>query len=570
MSAWQSFIRLPSYLFSNRWLASQQRSILSAAAVITAANILVSLSGLLRDRFMLSLYAGDEKLLQAYDAFRVAFQVPDLIYQLVIVGALSASFVPMFTYMKKSSEKAAFRMVNICMNYLLAFFIGLSLLIIIFAPQITHWRIGEAYSAEQIQLVINLTRLMMVGQLFFAISSFFTGMLQSYQRFIIPALVPLFYNGGIVAGAWLLFPTCGIYGAGIGVVFGAFLHMALQLPSVLQLHWRYAWDWDWQFKGVRQLFSMMPARALTLGMNEIQSFGLSYFITSVDPVGYTMFLLARTLINLPIRFVGVPIGQASLPFLSTLSDEEHTDRFKKIVLQSLNQIAYLAYPMAMMLIVLRIPVVRLVFGARNFAWERTILVGRMVAIMAISIPVQAMFHLLVRAFHAMRDTATPFLISLFTTSAFFIGCALSVQMPANQLYGIAWSVSLTMFLETFLFIFLLNLKVKKLLNLNFIVTQAKIMLASALMAVALYIPLKLLDNLVFNTQKVIQLIMLTGITSIVGLSVYIGLSKIFRIEEMKILVHIFESFKRRPKKTVQLALPPTEIVSDPVDSNDVV
>ena len=170
MSPWRSFLRLPSYLFSNRWLASQQRSILSAATVITAANILVSLSGLLRDRFMLSLFAGDESLLQAYDAFHVAFQVPDLIYQLLIVGALSASFVPMFTVMKKQSERRAFRMVSICMNYLLAFFIGLSLIIIIFAPQITRMRIGEAYTPEQIETVINLTRLMMVGQFFFAIS----------------------------------------------------------------------------------------------------------------------------------------------------------------------------------------------------------------------------------------------------------------------------------------------------------------------------------------------------------------------------------------------------------------
>ncbi len=534
------------------------------------ANVLVSFSGLARDRFMLALYAGEETLLQAYDAFRVAFQVPDLIYQLVIVGALSASFVPMFTYLKKNSEKQAFRMVNVSMNYLLAFFIGLSLLIIIFAPQITHWRIGEAYTSEQITLVINLTRLMMVGQLFFAISSFFTGMLQSYQRFVIPALVPLFYNGGIAAGAWLLFPTFGIYGAGIGVVFGAFLHMSLQYPFVRRLSWRYRWDWDWSCRGVRQLFSMMPARALTLGMNEIQSFGLSYFITCVDPVGYTMFLLARTLVNLPIRFVGVPIGQASLPFLSNLSDDERLDRFKKVVVQSLNQIAYLAFPMAVILIVLRIPVVRLIFGTKNFAWERTILVGRMVAIMALSIPVQAMFHLLVRAFHALRDTLTPFVISLFVTCAFFIGCGLSVKMPSDQLYGIAWSICLTMFLETILFVVLLSFKVKKLFNFNFLITQGKIILASAIMAVALYIPLKLLDNLVFNTRKVIPLLMLTGIAGVVGLSVYIGLSKLFRIEEMKILVHIFESFRRRPRKSVQLALPPTEIVSDPVDSNDVV
>ncbi|MBQ6449582.1 oligosaccharide flippase family protein [bacterium] len=570
MSFLRRFIRLPSYLFSNRWLASQQRSIMSAASVITAANILVSLSGLLRDRFMLSLYAGHEELLQAYDAFRVAFQVPDLIYQLLIVGALSASFVPMFTFLKRRDKANAFRMTNICMNYLLAFFLGLSVLIMIFAPQITRARIGDAYSSEQIQTVINLTRLMMVGQFFFAISSFFTGMLQSYQRFVIPALVPLFYNASIAVGAWALFPYCGIYGAGIGVVFGAFAHMAIQLPFVRQLEWAYQWCWDWSQHGVKQLFAMMPARTLTLGMSEVQSFGLSYFITSVDRVGYTMFLLARTLINLPIRFVGVPIGQAALPFLSNLSDDDRLERFKKVVLQSLNQIAYLAWPMAVMLMILRIPTVRLVFGTRSFTWERTILVGRLIAFMAISIPAQAMFHLLVRAFHALRDTLTPFLISLFTTSVFFIGCGLAIKLPSNQLYGIAISISLTMIAESLVFIFLLDRKLKGLINFNFLATQAKILLASGLTAIALYIPYKLLDNFVFETTRVVPLIMLTGITGVVGLSVYIGLSKLFRIEEMNILIHLFTSFTRKPKQTVQLALPPTEIVSDPVDSNDLV
>ncbi|MBQ6154775.1 polysaccharide biosynthesis C-terminal domain-containing protein [bacterium] len=568
MSFWRSFIRLPSNLFFNRWLQSQQQSILSAATVITAANLLVSVAGLLRDRFMLSLFAGDEALLKAYDAFRVAFQVPDLLYQLLIVGALSASFVPIFTLLKKKNPKQSFRLVNICMNYLLVFFLVVASLIAIFAPQITAWRIGEAYNQEQIQIVINLTRLMMLGQLFFAVSSFFSGMLQSYQRFIIPALSPLFYNAGIVLGAWSLFPVLGIYGAGVGVIFGAFLHMAIQYPAVKQLRWRYRWEWDFDFPGVKKLFAMMPARALTIGMNEIQSFGLSYFITSVAGFGYTLFLLARTLVNLPIRFVGVPIGQAALPILSNLSYDEDVSRFKKIVLQSLNQIAYLACPAAVLLIILRIPIVRLVFSTHNFAWNLTVMVARMVAWMAISIPVQAMFHLLVRAFHALRDTMTPFLISIFTTCVFFIGCALAIKLPDNQLYGITIAISLSMFIETGLYLLLLNRKLGHLLNLNFIVTQSKIYLISIIMAVSLYIPFKLLDELVFNTSRVIPLLMLTGITSVVGLSVYILLSKLFRIEELKILTRIFENFRHRPPKQVILALPPTEIISDASENND--
>lgn len=563
MSLLKKITHFPSAIFTNTWLQAQQKSILSAATVITVANLLVSLSGLIRDRLLLSLYAGTAATLEAYDAFRVAFQVPDLLYQLIIVGALSAAFVPIFTALKKKSESNAFRLVSVAMNYLLLFFAVAAVVIAIFAPQITRARIGDAYTAEQIQIVINLTRIMLAAQFFFAISSFFSGMLQSYQRFIIPALVPLFYNGGIVAGAYLLAAPLGIYAAGVGVVLGAFCHMIIQLPFVKKLDWHYQFSWDLQTPGVKKLFAMMPARTLTLGMNEVQNFGLSYFVTSVAGIGYTMVALARQLINMPIRFIGVPIGQASLPFLSDLSQDDDINRFKKIVLQSLNQITYLACPLAVLLLILRIPAVRLAFGTRNFAWELTVLVGRIVAIMAVSVPFQAMFHLLVRSFHALRDTVTPFLISLFTTTIFFIGAALSVQLPSNQLFGIAATISITAILETTIYLILLHRKLKGLINRQFVMTQLKIYVISALMALSLYIPFKLLDNLVFNTARVVPLIMLTGITSVVGITVYILLSKLLHIQEMHILVKIWQNFRRRRvKPPAQELLPPTEIINE--------
>lgn len=563
----KQLVRLPSQLFNNRWLQSQQRSILSAASVITVANLLVSLSGLLRDRLLLAKFAGSTQLLEAYDAYRVAFQIPDLIYQLIILGALSASFVPIFTSLKKKSEKEAFDMVNVSMNWLLVIFIGLSILIAIFAPQITHWRIGEAYTAAQIQIVINLTRIMMAAQVFFALSSFFSGMLQSHQRFIVPALVPLLYNGGIVAGTYLFFPYLGIYAAGVGVILGAFLHMLLQIPFVIGLNWHYRWQWNLQTPGVKKMFSLMPARTLTLGMSEVQNLGLSYFVTSVASYGYSMLVLARQLILMPIRFIGVPIGQASLPFLSDLSDDEDYSRFKKIVLQSLNQISYLACPLAIILLILRIPATRLAFGTRNFSWELTVLVGRMVALMAISIPAQAMFHLLVRSFHALRDTITPFLISLTVTILFFIGAAIATQMPENQLYGVALTISITNIVETILYLIFLNRKLKHLFDSNFIWTQAKIFLITLITDVALYIPFKLLDNLVFNTSRVVPLLMLSFITATVGLTVYILLSKLFHIQEMEIITHMFASLRQRfAKKEIKAILPPTEIINDPPEN----
>ena len=133
---WQQMIKVAGPLFSNHWLLTQQNSILSAAAVITLANGLVSVSGFMRDRFLLAIFAGNQISLQAYDAFRVAFQIPDLFFQLLIVGALSASFIPLFSLLKKTNRTNAFHFTNICLNYLLLFFLLACVLIFIFAPSL--------------------------------------------------------------------------------------------------------------------------------------------------------------------------------------------------------------------------------------------------------------------------------------------------------------------------------------------------------------------------------------------------------------------------------------------------
>lgn len=543
---WHQIINLPQY-FSNHWLEKKQTSIISAAFVITLANFLVAGAGVVRDRLLLSLFATSDFSRSMYDAYRVAFQVPDLIYQLLILGALSAAFIPVFTSLRKNDEQAAFKTTNSVMNILLLGFTAIGILAAIFAPQITNARIGAAYTAEQIEIVINLTRLMLIGQIFFTISCFFSGMLQSFRTFLLPAVAPLFYNLGIILGAFFLYNLCGIYGAGIGVIIGAILHMIVQYPSLRKLGWRWQPQLNFKLQGVKEIFRMMPARTLTIGVNELQGFGLSFFVTAVSNFGFTLISLARSLMILPIRLVGVPIGQAALPFLSNLSDEKSLQSFKKILLQSLNQISFLAFPLAVLLLILRIPAVRLAYGTSNFPWDMTVLVGRIVAILALSIPLQAMYHLLVRAFYALKNTRTPFIISIVTTVTYLLGCFLAVRFchsPSSthsSLIAIAAVISITALIETSLYLLLLQIKVRGLFDRHFVWSQIKIALASLIMAFALYIPFKLLDQVVFDTTRVIPLLLLTLVTAMCGIGVFILAAWLMRIKEMKLVYKVLNS-----------------------------
>ncbi len=536
-------------VFANqtKWLEKQQTTILSAAAIITGANIISSLSGLAREWLLINKFFNTDASQEAYEALLVAFQVPDMMFQLIVLGALSAAFIPVFSNLKKESEKDAFAMSGIVLNILLIVFIIAAVIVFVFAEPITAWRTGVEFSQRQVEIAANLTKVMLLAQVFFAISNMLSGVLQSYQRFILPSIAPILYNIGIVLGVYLFTPYLGIYSAGVGVCFGALTHMLIQVPLAVRLGFKPVFSLNTNFVGVKRLFSLIPARVLTIGVGEVQKLGLAFFATSVGNLSFVVIRLATLLITIPIRLFGTPIGQASLPFLSQEAGEKDLRGFRHLVVQSLNQISFLAFPASVLILILRIPIVRLVFGTRNFPWALTLITGRTVAIISLSIAAQAMVQLLIRTFYALKDTRTPFYITVGTVVFFFAGTSLLMYLTDWGIVGIAVILALTAILELVLFIVLLHKKIGGILSKSLLVPQLKMTMASFLMAVSLYLPFKVLDELVFNTSRTVELIGLTITTSTIGMLVYIYFAALFDIWELRILTTIMRSLGRWQK-----------------------
>lgn len=541
-------IRLPSFLLPNTdWLERQQNSILSAAMIITVANVFSSLSGLLRQRLLIDFFFESDSSQKAYEALLVAFQIPDMMFQLIILGAISAAFIPVFTSMRKKDEKNAFEMSAIVMNILLLIFIGVSVVVFIFAEPLTALRTGSEFTADQIAIAANLTRVMLVAQLFFAVSNFLSGVLQSHQRFVIPSLAPIFYNLGIVLGVYLFSGQMGIYAAGVGVIIGAFLHMAIQLPLAIKLGFRFKFSLNIKHEGIKEIFRLTPARLLTLSVTEIENLALAFFATSLGNLSFVVIRLATTLMTIPIRLFGVPISQASLPFLSEESDQVDLSRFRELVLQSLHQISFLALPASVLLLILRIPIVRLAFGAQDFPWPTTVLTGWVVALMAISIAAQALTQLLIRAFHALKDTRTPLYITVITVVLNVAFYYVSVFHTNWGVLGMAGGIVAAAIVELIMLLFLLDKRINAFTKKVFWFPQVKMLAASFLMAVFLYLPFKILDEVVFDTSRTIELIALTISTSTIGMLVYIFFSAIFEVKELQFLTKMLSSFSPRPK-----------------------
>lgn len=533
-------IRLPHFISNgNKWLEAQQVSILSAASVITAAVFLSSLTGLLRNRLLVTTFFKTTELQQQLEAYWVSFRLPELVFQLLVIGALSAAFIPIFTKYEKQSKDQAFRMASSVLNLILLGFLAFSALVFIFAVPLTRLMTGGEFSAEQVMLSANMTRLMLLAQFFFAISNFLSGTIQSYKRFIIPALSPIAYNIGIIVGTVMLSPYFGIYGPTIGVVLGAFLHFVLQLPLARKLGFHYYPLIDFAHPGVKEIFKMMVPRTLTLSINQIQLFAIVFFATHLGGVSLTIINLAQQLMTFPIRIFGAPIGQAALPFLSKESNDGELDRFKGLVLRSLHQISFFAMPASVLLLILRIPIVRLAYGAREFPWQATLLTGWVVAILALSVTAQAMIHILIRAFYALHDTKNPLRVSLVTTGIFLAISSISAYYTSWGLVGLATALSISTTVEMLALLFILNGKVKGFIQGELWIPQLKMLVSSFLMAIFIWLPFRTLDELVFDTSRTVDLIGLTLTVGTIGMLTYTAFAVLLEVKELYMIQKVF-------------------------------
>lgn len=510
-------------------LYSRQTSILSGAVVIMATMMVAKILGLVRDRLLAHVFSPD-----TIDIFWAAFRLPDLIFQITILGALSVAFIPVFTeYYEHKGKEDAFELARSILNIFLSIFILATILIYIFAPSLIANFIAPGFSPEKQIQVVTLTRIILFGQVILVLGSFFIGILQSFQRFIIPAFAPVFYNFGIILGIVLLSKSFGIQGAAFGVIIGAIFHALVQLPLVWSLGFRFKLPSRFLHPGVKEIVRLMSMRTLGLAAEQInETVGLALAsIASIGSVTYLTF--AQHLQVVPVGLFGATLAQAALPVLSSERARGRIEEFKITLLTTLHQILFLALPAAAILIVIRIPLVRLVFGASQFDWEATVLTGLTLANLSIGLSAQAISLLLVRGFYALKDTKTPVIVSLIVVSINIILSVYFINVLKLDVWSIGFANSISAITSAILLFWMLHFKVGKFNLKQVLVPLGKILMATIIMGVALYIPIKLLDQVIFDTTRTINLLILTTISASFALSVYVLLVWFLRVRELK-------------------------------------
>lgn len=520
-------------------ITKRQTNILSAAFVIMATVVFSQILGLVRNRLLVAIF-GPSNILGIYF---YASQLPDTLFQLTIAAAISSAFIPVFSeYLTRGKEKEAHAMASTLLFIGLLIFAVLAVILVIFARFFLQiFNLGSNFSPHDMNLMISLMRIIIVGEFLFMIGTFFTALLQSYNHFFIPGIAAALYNLGIIIGILLFAPKFGIYAAPLGIILGSFLFVLLQIPLARKVGFSFHPSFKLVYTdGVKKVASLMWPRTISIVIFQLGTLAIASFISFLSDPGRmnVIFDFAKTLAFAPVALFGQTIAQAALPILSRSKDKP--EEFRSTFITSFNQMLYLVLPISVLILVLRIPLVRLVFGANKFDWTATVLTGRTLAFFSISIFAQALIALILRGFYALHDTKIPFLISGLST-VIMIGLAyvfiVSEHLGVVSL-AIAYSIA-SLIQLVFLFI-LLERKIGGFAKRSLIVPWTKIFFASFFTAFALYIPIKLLDQLVFDTTRTVNLIILTGISSGAGLLLYLLLTWLFNVQEAKTYLLVFK------------------------------
>ena len=537
---------------SRKFLQTEHKSILSAAFVIAASFMASAMLGLVRNHLLAARFFGG--LEGNLDVYFAAFVLPDTIFQLLVVGAVSAAFIPVFQEHLDRGREEAHYLSNAALTTIGLILALVTVVLIIFARPIAG--LMAHYSPEKLDLMANLIRIMSLAQLLFTLSAFLTGILQSQRRFLIPAIAPLLYNLGSIIGIYFFSSSLGIYSAALGVVFGAFLHVIVQIPLVKHLGFSPKLVFKPRHPGVITMLRLMPPRAIALGLDQIERW-VAVNLTSLLAAGsLSIFSFARQLYALPVSLFGVSLSQASFPTLSDEAAQSDLTKFKETLGKSLSQIFFFALPASVLVLVLRIPLVRLAFGARSFPWDATLLTARALALLSLSIAPLAVTQVLTRAFHALKDTRRPLYVGAFSMVVFTVSASYLSGKMGYGVLGITSMMSLSNYLDFILLYIFLRHRIGP-IHVSW--RLFKMLIASAATALALWGPMRLLDKYVFDTTRTLPLIGLTLIVSIVGFLVYLIFCKMLAIEELSdvaALVKKLGNWRRILGETDEVIEPP--------------
>ncbi len=391
---------------------SADRQIARAAGTIMLAFALSNLIGLVR-QILVSRAFGTER---ALDAFYAASTYPDLIFNLVAGGALGSAFVPTFTgLLARGRRVAAWNLALSMANLVWMVLSALSLLSAFLAPQLIRSFLAPDFPPEQQALAAALLRILLLAPTLFGLSGLLMGVLNAHQRFLLPALAPSMYWLGMIFGLLFLVPSFGIYGLAWGAVLGAALHLGVQVPDLLRLlaslprrkGERFFRPLGLSHPAVREVGRLMGPRLAGVAVVQVNFVVNTIIASGLSAGSLAAIKYAWQIMTMPQVVIAQAIAIAALPTFSAQVARGERGAMRASLATTLRGVLFLSLPAALGLILLRRPLIALLFQRGTFDARSTELVAWALLWYALGLIGHNVVEVLSRAFYALHDTKTP-------------------------------------------------------------------------------------------------------------------------------------------------------------------
>ncbi len=520
---------------------NKRRSISMAAVLISLSYLLSRLLGLVRDRLLASNFG----LSPQADAYAAAFRIPDLLFTLLVSGAFAVSFIPVFVgYLERKKINEAWEVASTLLNLLLLITAVFGIFSFIFAEPLVRI-IAPGFDAERMGLTVNLTRILLITPLFFAISAIFGAIQQAFQRFVLFALASVFYNIGIIFGILFLEPLFAqpIYGVAWGVVAGTALQAIMQSFGLAGLGFRYTLSIKFWHPAVIRVLKLMVPRSLDLGIEQINTIVETAIGSQLAAGSLSSYYFANNLKNVPLGLFGGAIATAVFPTLIRASKSKDKHKLPHEIVRTLSLVLFLVIPSMAITVVLRGYIVRLLLGfgdqttADTLGWFAGVIVA------------QSLFFVVARIFYALEDTKTPLFTSIFT---------LFINIPLSYLFaqmfgtpGLAMALSLATSIELVILMVLLRRKIGSYGGRSIFQAGVRISLATLAMASVMYMMIVSLFPLLRGDVGWRTLGPKFAFICTVGGFVYFISTKLLKVKEADMVLRLVKSrYRKRLRKHI--------------------
>ncbi len=481
---------------------NQRLTVKLAASLLAGSMLLSSLLGFWRDRLLNATYmpnkeAGLAGYVVGLDAYTAAFMVPDFMFAILVSGALSVTFIPVFNERwTKGNKQSAWQISSSMINFMALTTLAASVLIIIFADPLMRYFIAPGMSESGHALAVSMMRVIAVNPFIFAIAAVIASIQQAVGRFTFYALAPMIYNIGIIIGTvwftnginifgWQIFEG-GIMGVALGVVLGSVMQLIVSAVGLVGLGFDYEFKLHWRNRGFRKVLSLLPARSVDQGMDYAVSLVEVNLASRLGDGVIRAYQQALTLHMMPINLIGVAVSNAAFPQLTEHLGNNRQDLFQKDLRQLLRVIIWMALPVSVITFFTRGYVVHFI---RNTGDP---MMAGILGCLVVAILFRTIYHMAARAFYAQQDTKTPLNIS-FAAIGLNVVLAIVLSMVLKMgAYGLAWAQSTVAVIEVVILFVVLEKRIPHLFDASFVAAVLRMIVASTVAGIVCYLMLQVL------------------------------------------------------------------------------